>query len=460
MALFKPPVPPTIKHRPFVLRLLSMRNNFLANIVEKSYSMKMGHNWVPGRNIYMPNMPELVRQILVDEAEHYPKSDMLSNMLKELLGNGVFVANGETWKQQRRMIDPAFVAAKLKRVFPLMADACKAMMARLAQQESGTVIDMDREMTHVTADVIFRTIFSVEIGANRAERLFAAFTAFQEAALIYGFLKSTWIPDFYAGSRRRKAQAAADEIRALIKPLIRERYDRHQRGDELTEQDILTTLVTAVDPETGAMFSFKELIDQTAFMFLAGHETSASALTWTLYLMAKSPETQDRMYAEAHEVLGDRDAEFRDIARMSFIRDVFREALRLYPPVGFLPREATRHEAMRDKKIKPHDIMMVSPWLMHRHQLIWDQPDCFDPDRFQRTECAHAVRQAYLPFSTGPRICSGAGFALQEAVLLIATLVRAYRFEPVEGKQPVPVGRLTIRPENGMPLKVSLRTPR
>ncbi len=446
-----------MKHRPFFVRMLSMRNNYLANFIDKSYEMKMGHNWLPGRNIYMPNMPELVRKILVDEAEHYPKSDMLSNILKMLLGEGVFVTNGEKWKQQRRMIDPAFVVAKLRNVFPLMWQATLAMLARLESFEDGAIVDMDKEMTHVTADVIFRTIFSTEIGSERARKLFDAFTRFQEAALIYGFLRSTKIPGILTFRRRRKAEQSAREIRQLIEPLIRERYERHQRGETLAEKDILTSLVTAVDPVTGATFNFDELVDQTAFLFLAGHETSASALSWTLYLMSMSPETQTRMHREAVDLLGDREPQFRDLQKLSFIRDVFREALRLYPPVGFLPREASRCEMMRDKQIKPRDVMVVSPWLIHRHRLLWDKPEFFDPDRFARAECAKSVRTAYLPFSIGPRICSGAGFALQEAVLLIATLVRKYRFEPVAGHVPRPIGRLTIRSENGMPLRLVQR---
>ncbi len=458
MTLFKPPVPPVQKRRPFFLRmLLGMQRSYLANFIEKSYEMKMGHIWLPGRDIYMPNQPDLVRRILVTEADHYPKSDMVSKMLRMLLGDGIFVSNGEKWKKQRRMIDPAFVLAKLQRVFPLMWQAVETMLVRLEKYDDGAIVEIDEVMTHVTADVIFRTIFSLEIGQQRAELLFDAFTRFQETAFVYGFLDSTKIPNIFAFRHRRKAAKAAQDIRQLIEPIIAERYQRYQRGEELIEDDILSSLVTAKDPQTGAVFSFEELVDQTAFLFLAGHETSASALSWTLYLTAMSSATQERMYQEAHSVLGERDPTFRDMKKLTFIRDVFREALRLYPPVGFLPREATRCETMRDKQIAPHDIMLISPWLMQRHRQLWEQPDHFDPNRFARKECAHAVRSAYIPFSTGPRICTGAGFALQEAVLLIATLVRKYRFDPVDGHVPRPVGRLTIRSENGIPLHMTRR---
>ena len=239
---------------------------------------------------------------------------------------------------------------------------------------------------------------------------------------------------------------------------MRERYERFERGQPLQEEDILSYLVKGVDPKTGYRFSVEELIDQTAFLFLAGHETSASALSWSLYLLAMCPDVQERVMAEAREVVGDRAPEFSDIRHLKFTRNVFREALRLYPPVGFLPREATRNEEIRDKHLEPRDVLLISPWLIHRHRSVWEKPDVFDPDRFETENCKHAVKNhAYFPFSMGPRICTGAGFATQEAVLLLAALIKTFRFDPVPGHVPQPVGRLTIRSENGIRLRLTRR---
>ena len=454
---FKPPAPIPPKKRPFMLRmLLGMPHCYISNLVDKSYEMKMGQIWAIGRNIFMPNQPELVRRILVDEADYFPKSDMVSNILKLLLGNGLFVANGEEWKRQRRMIDPAFAHARLQRVYPLMWEAAKAMHDRLGAVSDGDAVAVDEEMTHVTADVIFRTIFSIPLEQQGARLLFDAFTRFQESSFVLGFLGSTKLPRLFF-RQRRKAKRAANEIRQLIEPMIRDRYERHRRGEELTENDILTSLITAVDPQTQSVFSFEELVDQTAFLFLAGHETSASALSWALYLIAMQPDVQERMHAESVGVLGEREPEYGDVRKLLFTRDVFRETLRLYPPVGFLPREAVRRETMREKHIKPGDVMLVSPWLIHRHRVLWKKPDIFDPDRFAREESRESINCAYLPFSLGPRICMGAAFATQEAMLLLASLVRRFRFEPVAGHVPKPVGRLTIRSENGIRLKISRR---
>lgn len=454
--LFTPPKPSTKRMR-FVMRLLTgARVCYLSNFIDKSYSMKMGHLKPPGRNIFMPNQHELVRKILVTEASRYPKSDMLDSILTMLIGNAVFVANGKEWQRQRRLIDPAFAHAKLKRVFPAMIAAVNQLLERFDKKADGSSISIDEEMTHITADVIFRTIFSVTLNEQQAKKLFDDFNLFQEAAFKVGFIKAlNWPNLFFA--KKRKAKLAAESIRALIQPFVDERYKRFQNGEKLKENDILSSLITAVDPETGIGFSREELIDQAAFLFLAGHETSASALSWALYLIANSPEIGERLHREAVSAFGDREPRYEDMTNLRFVRDVFQETLRLYPPVGFLPREATECEHMRDKPIKPGDVMMISPWLIHRHTDYWENPDAFDPDRYAEGGSRESLRQAYLPFSMGPRICTGAGFAKQEAMIVLASLVRRYKFESDPDHMPIPVGRLTIRSENGIRLKVHKR---
>ncbi len=454
--LFLPPKPSTKKMR-FVMRLLTgTRVCYLSNFIDKSYSMKMGHLRPPGRNIFMPNTHELVRKILVTDASRYPKSDMLDSILTLLIGNAVFVANGKEWQRQRRLTDPAFAHAKLKRVFPAMMAAVDQLLGRLDKKADGSALEIDEEMTHITADVIFRTIFSVTLNERQAKQLFDDFNLFQEAAFKIGFIKALNWPNLFF-MKKRVARKAAQSIRALIEPFVVDRYDRFQRGEELTENDILSSLITATDPETGIGFSREELVDQAAFLFLAGHETSASALSWALYLIANAPDVQERLHREAVEAFGDTGLVYENMTKLRFVRDVFQETLRLYPPVGFLPREATQCEHMRDKPIKPGDVMMISPWLIQRHTDYWENPDAFDPDRYADGASRESLRQAYLPFSMGPRICTGAGFAKQEAMIVLASLVQRYRFEPDRDHTPDPVGRLTIRSANGIRLKVTRR---
>jgi len=197
------------------------------------------------------------------------------------------------------------------------------------------------------------------------------------------------------------------------------------------------------------------MVDQVAIFFLAGHETSASALAWALYLMALFPEAQDRVAAEAATLGAAPD--FAALSRLRFTRDVFREVLRLYPPVPMMVRENRQPETMRERSVAPGAQIVLSPWHLHRHERLWERPDDFDPDRWQTDAGKASARDAYMPFSAGPRVCTGAGFAMVEGVLLLAILLRAWRFARVEGHDPVPVAHLTVRAKDGIWLRIAPR---
>jgi cytochrome P450 len=215
--------------------------------------------------------------------------------------------------------------------------------------------------------------------------------------------------------------------------------------------------MTTPDPVSGTCFDAAELLDQVSMLFLAGHETSAASLAWTLYLMANCPHIQDRMRAEVDTVLGDRRPEFSDMKKLELTRDTFREGLRMYPPVAFVGRDSTRPEQMKNRKVPEGAVVFISAWLMHRHQVLWDRPDEFDPDRFATEAGRESTRCAYMPFSMGPRVCPGAAFALQEATLMLAELTRRFRLSPTPGQTPDPIARLTLRSSNGVPLIVQNR---
>lgn len=457
MTEFRPPAPVPPKERPSLWRMFWMaRRCTLSILFERGYSMKMGHIRFPGWNHFMVNEPKWVRHVLVDHADRFPKGEMLCAMMRPLVGDGIFISSGDMWKRQRRMIDPAFEQTRLQTAFPLMMDAVEAMEGRLDALADGAVLRADLETTHVTADVIFRTIFSEPMEADAARRVFAAFERFQDAAPSIGMWRAAGILPWFS-VRRMQAGRAAREIRGLLRELIRRRLDETQDGAPREPQDILDSLIAARDPGTGKGFTVTELVDQVAVLFLAGHETTASTLAWTLYLVAMCPEVQDRLHGEALEVMGDRRPEFQDVSRLKYTRDVFRETLRLYPPAPFLPRRSTVTECLRDKTVPPDSAVVVSPWLIHRHRVLWDRPDVFDPDRFREESARDSVRHAYLPFGQGPRVCAGAAFAMQEATLILACLMRRYRFECDPGHTPRPVGRLTVRSENGVALRIHSR---
>jgi cytochrome P450 len=456
---FTPAYPkPRRKRASLWLMFFSARRSWLDALYERSYSMQMGEVHLPGLDMYMVNEPALVRAVLTEQADRFPKSALLGEALAPLLGESIFTTNGELWRSQRRMMEPAFAQARLNVAFPVMRQAADAMLARLQQLPDGASCDIEAEMTHVTADVIFRTIFSSPLEGADAKRVYSAFARYQALAprlMLPSLFRARWLVWPWDAWRSRQA---AREIRRLLEALVRPRYDARRRGEAHSHNDILASFLDAVDPQTGRPFAFDELVNQVAMLFLAGHETSASALTWACYLLAHSPEVQDRMHAEVVQVLGDRTPETGDMKQLTLTWNVFREALRLFPPVGFFAREAATACPMRDKQVPAGATVVVSPWLIQRHRQWWDRPDEFDPDRHAREESREGLRNAYLPFGMGPRVCMGAAFALQEAALILSGLMRHWRLEPVPGSGPaLPVGRLTIRPAGGLKLKLRRR---
>lgn len=440
------------------LMFFSARRSWLDTLYERSYRMQMGEVHLPGLDLYMVNEPSLVKQVLSDKAEAFPKSPLLGDALKPLLGESIFTTNGAQWQRQREMMDPAFAQARLSVAFPVMLEATNAMLERLEQLPDGAEHDIEVEMTHVTADIIFRTIFSVPLEGADAHRVFDAFARFQSLAprlllpALYGVRWLVWPWDVWRSRR------AAREIRGLLEQLIRPRFDAHRQGRAGPQVDILGSFLDAKDSQTGAPFGFGELVDQVAMLFLAGHETSASALTWATYLLARSPQVQHRMLAEVRSQWGDRQPEVGDVKQLTLTWNVFRETLRLFPPVGFMARQSSQACPMRDKTVPAGASVVIAPWLIHRHRGLWQDPDAFDPDRYDNDRSRESLRQAYLPFGMGPRVCMGAAFALQEAALILASLVRNHRLTVVPGHVPQPVGRLTIRSANGVRLHLHRRT--
>lgn len=442
-----------------LLMFLRARRSWMAGLSERAYEMQMGEVHLPGLDLYMPNQPALVRQVLVEQPDAFPKSELLARSLRPLLGDSIFTTNGAEWRRQRAMMDPAFAHARLEVAFPRMREAAEAMLARLARAPDGTGYDIEVEMTHVTADIIFRTIFSVPMEGDDARRVFHAFARYQALAprlmlpALFGvrWLAWPWL--------ERASTAAAVEIRTLLTRLVEPRYRAFHAGSTPAQQDILQAFLEARDPATAAPFGFEELVNQVAMLFLAGHETSASALTWALWLLANSPDVQERMHEEASVVLAAPLPGPGEIRRLSLTWNVFRETLRLFPPVGFFARESSEGCVMRGKSLPAGATVVIAPWLIHRHRKLWRDPDCFDPDRYSDEGARESLRRGYLPFGMGQRVCLGAAFAQQEGALILATLLREYRVHPVPDHVPEPVGRLTIRSANGVKVRLERRVP-
>jgi cytochrome P450 len=399
----------------------------------------------------MVNQPDLVKTVLKDRPLAFPKSSRISEGLRPLLGDSVFLTNGEQWLRQRRIIDPAFEGGRLRETYPAMWQAAHAALARLETQGTGPV-EIEEICSHAAADVIFRTLFSIPIEDETAQKVFHEFRAYQRTQPILNLAAFVplprWMPRFF----RRDTKAAAARIRGLIAQLTARRMDEIEAGT--APDDLATKIMTTKDPETGQAFDTEEMVDQVAIFFLAGHETSASALGWALYLLALYPDWQDKIAAEAEAL---QSGAFKEMAALKVSKDVFRETLRLYPPVPMMVRQTTCPEQFRNRDVPKGSQIVLSPWHLHRHERLWDNPDGFDPNRWQTENGRACGRDAYIPFSAGPRVCTGAGFAMVEGPLILSLLVRAFRFERIEGRDPVPEAHLTVRARDGIWLKVTPR---
>ena len=448
-------IPPKPKSRPDKVSLRQYARLFRADILSaqpaKLYRAWMAEFRTPFFRSYLMNQPDLVKTVLKDRPDDFPKSSRISEGLRPLLGDSVFLTNGEMWKRQRRIIDPAFEGGRLRETFGAMWEASEAAVARLAAYE-GRDVEIEEHTSHAAADVIFRTLFSIPIEHEIASEVFHEFKAYQRSQPILNIAAFVplprWMPRFF----RSDTKASARKIRDLITRLTRARMAAIEAGD--APDDLATKIMTTRDPETGETFSTEEMVDQVAIFFLAGHETSASALGWALYLMALYPEWQDKLAAEARTGLR---RDFAAVAKLRISRDVFRETLRLYPPVPMMVRQTTCSEQFRDRDVPVGSQIVLSPWHQHRHERLWDNPDGFDPARFETDNGKQCLREAYMPFSSGPRVCTGAGFAMIEGPLILSMILRDYRVSLTDRPAPEPVAHLTVRARDGIWLRLERR---
>jgi cytochrome P450 len=456
---------PYKKH--FVWRLFKGLHSWLGLLSDVDFRIPIGSVQFRGLHLVLLNEPQAVKRVLVEEVEAFPKHPFTLWILEPLIGRAIFSVNGAEWARQRRLVDQAFQAAQLRRVLPQMRGAVEALLERLDQQldsqldPAGPVsIEIDAEMTLVTADVIMRTILSRPLQGDEAAGIFRAFARYQRRAgqaLMLRFLRLS----------ERRLQAYLGRHASTIRSWIGAAIETRLGGDapsEMPPQDLLQALLEARDPDTGTGFSSEELVDQVCFLFLAGHETSASALGMAVYLLGCFPEVQQRLRAEVLQVLGsragapERPLGFEDLRGLAYGAAVFNETLRLYPPVSFFIREAQGDMELAGSGCPMRSLVALSPWVIQRHEQHWSEPNAFRPERFlsdANADDRRWARDAFLPYGLGPRKCPGAAFALQEALLVLAELVRRYELLPDPGPAPDLVGRLTLRSRNG--IRVRLR---
>lgn len=449
-----PPKPPARPDKVSLWRYARLfRRDILSAQPARLYRAWMAEFKTPFFRSFLVNEPSLVDLVLKRRPTDFPKSNRISEGLRPLLGNSVFLTNGAVWERQRRIIDPAFEGGRLRETYPAMVGAARAAVERLQAAAGDAPVEVEEIASHAAADVIFRTLFSIPIEHEIASEVFHEFRAYQRSQPVLNLAAfiplPRWMPRFF----RRSTKASARRIRGLIETLVANRAAEIAGGT--APDDLATKIMTTADPETGEMFTPAEMVDQVAIFFLAGHETSASALGWALYLLARYPAWQDQVAAEARNFDAD---DFSQLSKLRITRDVFRETLRLYPPVPMMVRETQQDEVLRDRHTGKGAQIVISPWHLHRQTRIWDDPDGFDPARYGTENGKACLRDAFIPFSAGARVCTGAGFAMIEGVLLMSQLVAAFEFTP-HGPAPMPVAHLTVRSERGIWLNLRARSP-
>lgn len=422
--------------------------NLLGLLPREVYSADQMNIGFSRRQIHIVNNPVLVRDIMTTRADEFPKSDLMVGALEPLVGESLFVSHGDKWRRQRRMIDPSFSHMRVNHAFKAMQSAVDDYEALLADRAAnGESISLDMAMSHLTADIITRTIFSKSLESDMARDVFQSFIQFERSAahvelkrLIFG---KAWAP---VGNAPHVLEACA-RIRAHLGRLL----DDHLRADN---EDIARSVINAVDPKEGGHFTREELIDELGVFFLAGHETTASVLTWVFFILAQNPDVVARLRGEIDMHIGDGPVTFEGVKKLSFIRNVFKETLRLYPPITFIPRVSAKRSRIGDAWVKKGAMVMIAPWVLHRHRDYWVRPDVFDPDRFSPQREGELTPHTYIPFGQGQRICVGAGFATMESALILAQLVRRFDFRIERPETVRPAARLTTRPRDQITVRV------
>jgi cytochrome P450 len=401
------------------------------------------------------NDPELIRHVLIDNAANYPKDALQLEKLTPATGHGLLTADGADWRLQRRTVAPLFQPAGVASYLAPMAASVDEMLARWdGRARSGEIVDVAREMTALTYDIISRTVFSHEI-ETPPDVMGEAITTYFDALGRIDLWDVLPLPRWLPRPAFRQARPALKIFREEVGRLFERRRARIAAGEKVPD-DLVTRLIAARDPETGEPLSDTVVHDNLVTFIGAGHETTANALAWTLFLLSAFPDADARVAAEASRAADTPNAE--ELARLTDTRMILEEAMRLYPPVPFTSREAVGRDQLGDVTVAPRTRMIIAPWVLHRHRKLWPDADMFMPERFSPARRAAIPRFAYLPFGAGARICVGATFAMQEALLALTMIARRFRVSLVEGAQVMPFARMTLRPMNGLPMRIEPRS--
>jgi cytochrome P450 len=429
--------------------------NFIAIWEDKAFEYQTMSTRVLARQVVICNSPDTVRQAFVtDNASFERKSPQMRQILRPLVGDGLFISDGETWKTRRRIVAPIIHGQHLPSFAPMMVEVATETRQRWRAQPPGTEIDALSEMAEMTAGVICRTIFGRELGRQSARAIIESFTEYQRQIDTISLLSFAGMPDFRPGFMQpRSVRRSKDRIIAVLDEVIESARARPAHD----EDSVVGMLLNAKDGD-GRLLSHEAIRNEASVIFMAGHETTANCLAWAWFLLSQAEWAETAMHAELERVLGNRLPNLKDVPDLIYTRAVIDETMRLYPPIPLLTRQASKAEKIRSRNVEKGAIVAVIPWLLHRHRLYWDKPDHFMPERFL-PGAPPIDKYLYVPFSLGPRVCAGLQFGITEAVLCLATLAQSFRLKLAPDAKVEPVSRLSLRPGEHLPMILEPRAP-
>src|ERR1700690_2206362 len=445
-----PPSPPRASETMTALgRLAAMRESAIGTWGQRAYEEDIIRGRFFRRSSFILNTPDAIRHVLVDNYENYIRTPAGIRVLRPMLGEGLLISEGRAWKHQRRTLAPAFTPRAVMSLVPHMVAATDETIAKL-RAAGNAPVDLREAMQRMTLEIAGRTMFSFGMSRHGA--------ALRDFVMEYGdrlarphfldlVLPVGWpSPQDFSRAPFRKRWTR------FVAMLMAERRAAG-KNEGAPPRDLFDLMGAARDPESGEAFSDEQLGDEVATMILAGHETTATALFWSLYLLAQDPATQDAVAAEVAGVAAGGGLEFE---RLKFTRAVIDETMRLYPPAFLIARAALASDTVAGLPVKPNDVILIAPWLLHRHEKLWRDPNAFVPERFL-APAPPPDRFAYLPFGVGARVCIGAHFALVEATLVLARIIAAFRVTLLDKDLVMPVGVVTTQPNRSPMFQITPR---
>ena len=450
---FRPPAPAPSPRRLGPIRLLqALRRNPLECWSEDFFREPISRVGLPIGRVFVLNDPLAIKHVLVDNSGNYRKDALQRRVLSAGLSDGLLSAEDKRWEVQRRTLAPLFSARTVRSRAKDMLHAVDQLTQRWLSMGPGAMVDIAAEITLLTLNVLALTIFSDGLQSDPDEFRLSMTEYFRVAGRI-GLLDLIGAPDYIPRPGRWRIKSTLTYFENIVDDLINARRQALENKLKPQRDDLLTLLLRALDPATGQPMTLREVRSNILTFLSAGHETTANTLTWSLFLLSQSDTWRARVGEEAERELSGPEEGLVD--RLVVTKAVIEEALRLYPPIAALSRSAKGADRIGEYDIKAGSLIVIAPYVLHRHRKLWHQPDVFDPGRFLGEARRSVGRFAYLPFGVGPRICIGSSFALQEATIALACLIRRFEFRLEQAPKVWPLMSVTVRPANGLPMRIT-----